>query len=524
MTIGTARPALVSASGLLGQVRRFLGGAFWVSSAVVLLAAAMEGAGLLLLLPLLAVATGETGNAWWQAIDARLSAIGLSGPQDKLVFVLALFVAAMIARAALIALRDVRLARHNLDFVDHLRMDLVAAIAAAPWRRMPAAKRSDVEHTINTDIKRVQVGTNQALRGGASIALVLTQLIVAVIISWKLTLVAVVSLGLIALALLPRILAARRLGAQSTNVGRRSHDLLVRFLSGLKLYKAHGFETAFVERYGDSLASMRKRAFEFAEVQAGVAFAGQVGAAVLLSVITFAAVVWLEMPIALIGAFVIIFARIARLTFSLVQAAQAYLHMIPALESLAELRAQLGARAEDEDGAGSRDACDAPLGFGGTGPVRLSLSGVRYRVEGTETPLLHDVAFDIPAGQIVSITGPSGAGKTTLLDIIVGMVAPQAGSVAFDGEPVGRGEYADHVRRRMAYVPQETVFFDADLRSNLKSLSGDLPDEAVWQALRLAEADRIPAVAAEGLDARLGELGQRFSGGERQRLGLARAL
>ena len=129
-------------------------------------------------------------------------------------------------------------------------------------------------------------------------------------------------------------------------------------------------------------------------------------------------------------------------------------------------------------------------------------------IGGTLDVHIYDIA------RIESLAGPQG----TLYG-----ASSQAGTIRIDGRMVA-GEPPAELRDAIAYVPQDAVFFDGDLRRNMRALAPGASDAAIWEALHLAEADAIPAIAAAGLDARLGEMGQQFSGGERQRLGLARAI
>ncbi|MEV5825394.1 ABC transporter ATP-binding protein [Spirillospora sp. NPDC052242] len=136
--------------------------------------------------------------------------------------------------------------------------------------------------------------------------------------------------------------------------------------------------------------------------------------------------------------------------------------------------------------------------------------------------VLHDVSFSVEPGRTVAVVGPTGSGKSTLTSLLVRLVDPADGSVLLDGvdlRDVRRGGVAETV----ALVPQQTFLFDDTVRGNV-TLGLDAPDERVWEALRLAQADGFVAALPDGLDTRVGERGATLSGGQRQRLVLARAL
>ncbi|WP_067487690.1 ABC transporter ATP-binding protein [Actinomadura hibisca] len=167
---------------------------------------------------------------------------------------------------------------------------------------------------------------------------------------------------------------------------------------------------------------------------------------------------------------------------------------------------------------------------GGDAAASLEVRAVRFGYESAEDEgedvepgdVLHEVSFDAGAGRTIAIVGPTGSGKSTLTSLLVRLVDPAEGTVLLDGVDV-RDLRAGGVADTAALVPQQTFLFDDTVRGNI-TLGADLPDERVWEALRLAQADGFVAALADGLDTQVGERGATLSGGQRQRLALARAL
>lgn len=136
---------------------------------------------------------------------------------------------------------------------------------------------------------------------------------------------------------------------------------------------------------------------------------------------------------------------------------------------------------------------------------------------------LEDVTFDIPAGSFVGIVGPSGAGKSTILKLLFRFYDPERGRVVIDGQDV-RSVTQRSLRAALGLVPQEVVLFNDTLRFNLAYASPDANDAEIMSAARRAQLEDFIHSLPDGLDTRVGERGLKLSGGEKQRVGVARAI
>jgi ATP-binding cassette, subfamily B, bacterial HlyB/CyaB len=145
----------------------------------------------------------------------------------------------------------------------------------------------------------------------------------------------------------------------------------------------------------------------------------------------------------------------------------------------------------------------------------------RYRVDGTE--ILHDVNFEIPAGQIVGIVGPSGSGKSTVAKLVQRLYVPESGRVVVDGTDLAMIDPA-WLRRQIGVVLQENVLFNASVRENISLADPAMSMENVIAAAMLAGAHEFILELPEGYDTVVGERGNSLSGGQRQRIAIARAL
>jgi ABC-type multidrug transport system fused ATPase/permease subunit len=140
-----------------------------------------------------------------------------------------------------------------------------------------------------------------------------------------------------------------------------------------------------------------------------------------------------------------------------------------------------------------------------------------------DRPTLQEVSLEAQPGQTIALVGSSGAGKSTILNIITRFYEYSAGSVKIDGHELNTLA-KDSLRRSLGYVTQEAFLFNGTIRDNLKIARPDATDEEMWSALRAANAEGFVRRQPEGLDTEVGERGVRLSGGEKQRISIARVL
>ena len=159
----------------------------------------------------------------------------------------------------------------------------------------------------------------------------------------------------------------------------------------------------------------------------------------------------------------------------------------------------------------------------GTGSRSVAVRGLRCRYPGHDGYVLDGVDMDLPPGARVAVVGPSGAGKTTLGWVLLRFLAYDAGSVTIDGIEVADLDDAD-VRGVVGMVEQDPHVFSGTLAANLRLARPAASDDELRAVLARVQLDGWLATLPDGLEADLGEHGERISGGQRQRLGLARAL
>ncbi len=153
----------------------------------------------------------------------------------------------------------------------------------------------------------------------------------------------------------------------------------------------------------------------------------------------------------------------------------------------------------------------------------LEFENVGFMHQSASTPALTDISFDVKRGETIAFVGPSGAGKTTLVKLLVGLYSPREGQILYNGVP-GTDVDLDRLRERIGLVTQDTQLFSGTIRENLKFVNPHATDAECLDVLKKAAAHALLARADKGLDTVIGEGGIKVSGGEKQRLSIARAL
>ena len=155
--------------------------------------------------------------------------------------------------------------------------------------------------------------------------------------------------------------------------------------------------------------------------------------------------------------------------------------------------------------------------------AELNFNDVGFHYPGAEEPVLKDINFTVRAGQTMAVIGSTGSGKTTLVNLVTRLFDATAGSVVLDGVDV-RDLAPEALWSRVGIVPQKPYLFSGTIASNLQYGKDDATEEEMWEALRVAQAEDFVRAMPGGLDAVIAQGGSNVSGGQRQRLAIARAL
>ena len=158
------------------------------------------------------------------------------------------------------------------------------------------------------------------------------------------------------------------------------------------------------------------------------------------------------------------------------------------------------------------------------GPIEhLRFQDVVFRHRGSPHNALDGISFEANTGDTLAFVGPSGSGKSTLVKLLVGLYTPASGNVFYNHHPA-RHIWLNQARRQLGFVTQETNLFSGTIRENLQLVKADATDADMLAAMQKASCENLLRRSGQGLDTQIGEGGLKMSGGEKQRLSIARAL
>ncbi len=164
---------------------------------------------------------------------------------------------------------------------------------------------------------------------------------------------------------------------------------------------------------------------------------------------------------------------------------------------------------------------EEPVEIGEIESLRFEQVGFTYK--NAKQAAVEDLSFTVNRGETIAFVGPSGSGKSTLVKLLVGLYTPTEGMIYYDEIPAKDIRY-NRMRKQLGFVTQETQLFSGSIRDNMLFVKPDATDEEIYKALERASALKLVTTSERGLDTVLGEGGKKISGGEKQRLAIARAL
>ena len=307
-----------------------------------------------------------------------------------------------------------------------------------------------------------------------------------------------------------RINIRRDMNAADTEANTKAVDSLLNF----ETVKYFGNEEHEVRRYAHSMENYEQAAIKtwvsLAVLNSGQAIAYSIG----LTVIMVMSALSVKAGHSSVGDFVMINALMIQLYMPLNFIGSSYREIKQGLIDVEQMFTLLKVNAEIKDKPGAR-----PLQVG---PAEVVFENVSFAYD-PERPILKNLSLRVPPGKTVAIVGPSGAGKSTISRLLYRFYDVNGGRILVDGQDISDVTQTS-LRAAIGMVPQDTVLFNDTIRYNIRYGRPDATDEDVVEAARMAQIDDFVKSLPKGYDALVGERGLKLSGGEKQRVSIARTI
>lgn len=396
----------------------------------------------------------------------------------------------------------------------NMRVRVYRAIARAEWKFIVTRRPSEFVHALVNEIGGIGSAAHQVIALSVAVSTSLVYLALALYLSPVMTLAVLASAALLAWAMRGSMSDARATGRRASTTKRKLHATTTEHVASLKTVKSYGatdrHDAIFLGLSDDAHDASLEVAAERTETQQRL----ELGSTVLLAIIVYLAYVILQVGTAELLILVFIFARLMPRLASIYKQLHGLANVLPVIDAVSKLERECLEAAEPAASRSSAIPFEKSIRF-----ENVTFAYLRR----ADMPAVSGADLDIPAGLTTAIVGPSGSGKSTIADLLIGLLSPTCGRILVDGEPLTPDRLAAW-RDRISYVAQETLLFHDTARANLAWARPGASEEDMAQALRLSAAQDFVAALPEGLDTILGERGVLVSGGERQRLSLARAL
>lgn len=479
-----------------------------------LFAGIAEGVGLSALLPLLSIAIrddagsgGAEMNTFERTVTDTLASLGI---QPDIGTLLVVIVIGITLKSLLLLVAKKQVGYTAARVATDLRLDMLRAILKSRWSYFLNQPVGKLTNALATEAHR----SSEAFVNGATVITLLIQAViygaVAVAVSWKATLVSL-GAGVFIVGISHFLVRmARKAGKRQTNLFVSLMARLTDTLQSVKPLKAMGrehladsvltLETSKVNK------ALRKQVFAAAVLNA----AQEEMFTIVIALGMFVALVKLDMPLATVMVLVVV---LGKMLAQLGKVQKQYQKMAMGESAYWSIRQSIAeaVAAEEQPGKGALPS------------LRSGICIRSMRFAHGDHPVFTDLNVDIPAGELVTLVGPSGVGKTTVLDLLTGLIEPDSGQIEIDGVPLS-GLDLKAWRRMIGYVPQETLLLHDSILHNVTLGDPELSEADACAALESAGAWKFVSRFPEGIHHVVGERGGKLSGGQRQRIVIARAL
>lgn len=473
-----------------------------------------QGITIVLLIPLLEMldpARAAASPGKWGALLHSL--FGRLGLEVNLTLILLLFTFSLLAIAVLTYYQSVMQAAYQQGFSYETRRRLFRKIVACDWIFLNGKSKYNHIQILTAEIPKMTTYYYFYLGLASKVIFIVTHVLLALAISVKFT-VFVALTGMAVFFSLRRYLKnAEHLGAVNVQAFRKMLQHIDEFWMTVKMAKVHNTEAFYFQKFEEANKLMLDQQFRQIKNRAVPQLLFMLAGTLTLVVVVYSAYGVAKLPLTALFVLILLFARI----FPQFAGVNGDINMLVSNVESVRMVLALDNEIKERDFEKKQEPGRLTLNY------QLEIRNLHFAYD-PAMQLFSDFSVSIPAKKITGIVGKSGCGKTTLIDLLAGLQRPSGGGVWSDGEILS-DDRLPAWRNGLGYLPQDSFFVDGTIRENLIWDSGrQLSDEQIFEVLSRVKADQLITGQPKGLDSYIANYQFHFSGGERQRLALARVL
>lgn len=473
----------------------------------------LQGISLVILIPLLQLVGLNVNEGAISQLAAGVSQFfELIKVQPTLPIVLMVYVVVISSIAILNRMETLQTSFIEYQFSGQLRKRLYNAITQSNWLFFSKNKSSNFTHALTNEIDRIEIGTNQFLILLASIMILVVYIIFALKIAGMITGVIFILGVIILLILRKRVLKSQETGEDITATTKDLYSSIIQHMDGMKTIKSFGMQEVNINFFSNQTNEVTSNYMNAIKSYVDVKFIFDVGTVIVLSIMVLLLIDVVKLPMASLFLLIYVFVIMIPQFSTIQRSYQYFINSLPAYENVLKLEDECISNKDYVENENSQIQFENSLNF-----QNVSFS---YGIQNHYS--LKDMNIKIPKGKTVAIVGPSGAGKSTIADLLMGLIQPRRGKITVDDRNIL--DFVGSWRNKIGYVSQETFLFNETIKFNLQLSNPDATDTDIYNALESAAAYEFVSKLPEGINTFIGDRGVRISGGEKQRLAVARAL
>ncbi|AJS59959.1 ABC transporter ATP-binding protein [Paenibacillus sp. IHBB 10380] len=492
----------------------------YINMSLTLLISLLDGIGIYLIVPLLSIiGVFQMNMDGIPLISSLLALIESWSFELNLPIVLAVYVVIVGGQALLQRSQTLLNSRILQGFIRTLRIETYRGLLQAKWEFYLRKRKSDFNHIMSNELGRVNYGTSLFLQMISSVIFTIIQIGLALWLSPLLTLVVLVSGGLLALYSRKFIKKSKLIGEQTTELSKHYFAGISDHFNGIKDIKSNRLEQSHIYWFQNLSEKMENNFIQLGRVNSLSQLIYRLSAVVLVAGFVYLALEVIHTPAEQLIIVVLIFSRLWPRFIGIQSNTEQLVSNFPAFQAMRKLQMEYEADREIGEIASMSEPARLNMQDG------IEFRDVNYRYDSnTLVFALSDINIHIPANRMTAIVGKSGAGKSTLIDMLMGLIHPENGQVMIDGVSLRDELQLLSLRSSIGYVAQDPFLFNESIRDNLKLVDPFANDAELWKALKFSASEEFVRKLPQGLDTVIGDRGIRLSGGERQRIVLARAI